>query len=82
VIIDFYLKGLDMRTIAKVISSIFCFVLLSILMNNLTYSISKSFGISDDFLFFAGISVSIFFTYLIIGKIFTKKSVDSDVDAT
>lgn len=71
-----------MRTVVKIISSIVCFIVLCILMNNLTYSISKSFGISDDFLFFFGISASIFFTYLIINKIFQKKLDNSDTDIT
>jgi hypothetical protein len=71
-----------MRTILIVLSSIACFILLAVLLNNLTYSISKSFGISDDFLFFAGISASLFFTYLIIGKIFKKNTQDSNTEIT
>ena len=71
-----------MRTILIVLSSIACFILLAVLLNNLTYSISKSFGISDDFLFFAGISASLFFTYLIIRKMFKKNTQDSNTEIT
>jgi hypothetical protein len=71
-----------MRTIAIIISSIACFICICILMNNLTYAISKSTGISEDFLFFSGISGSVFFTYLIISKIFRKKVEKSDTDIT
>ncbi len=71
-----------MRTFSIALSSIACFILLAVVLNNLTYSISKSFGISDDFLFIAGISVSVLLTYLIIGKIFKKKTQDSNVDIT
>jgi len=55
-----------MRKLFSVTVFIVCFILVSVLINNLTFGISKALNISDDVLFIIGIIVGLiasFFYY-------------------
>ncbi len=59
-----------MRKIFSAIVFIVCFILISVVINNLTYGISKALNVSDDVLFIAGIIISLTSSFFITRKIF------------
>lgn len=67
-----------MRKILSAIVFIGCFILISVLINNLTYNISKAINISDDVLFIAGIIISLTASFFITRKIFEQPKVKDD----
>lgn len=67
-----------MRKIFSAIVFIVCFILVSVLINNLTYGLSKALSISDDILFVAGIIISLTASFFITRKIFKQSKGEDD----
>jgi hypothetical protein len=72
------LMEIHMRKIFAAITFMACFVLISVLINNLTYSLSKNLNISDDILFISGIFFSLVASFFVTRKIFKKPKTQDD----
>ena len=70
--------GTHMRKIFSAIVFIVFFILISVVINNLTYGISKALNISDDVLFIAGIIISLTASFFITRKIFKQPKGEDD----
>ncbi len=66
-----------MRKFVLIVSFFLCFVLISIVINNLTYGLSKALKVSDDILFILGIIISIIISSLIV-RHFSKRNMIED----
>ncbi len=66
-----------MRKFGLILGFFLCFILVSILINNLTYGLSKALNISDDILFILGIIISFAISLLIV-RYFSKRNMIED----